>query len=111
MSSIEERRKIIESSKFDPNKSKFVTLKKGQTMVLKFDKNKCEIVDRDYDGNGIFRKKFQYLVELPDGSERIFEAAPRWGEMIDSKLSKGHTMLEVERFNEGTNTTYSFSPA
>ena len=95
------------------SKSKFVKLQDGETKVLQFDPEQIKIVEKDWQNNGKFTKKVEYTVVDPEdaeGNEKILTMSLTSAQMINKRLQKKETLLEVERFGTGTSTKYSFTP-
>jgi hypothetical protein len=89
--------------------SKFIKIEPGQKKILKFNPEKIEQVEAEFNGKKSMR--FRYTVIEEGGSstedqEKYLEVGKRTSEDIDSFLVEGATRLKVQRFGSGTDTRY-----
>ena len=87
--------------------NKFIKIEPGQKKILKFDAEKIEQVEAEFNGKKSMR--FRYTV-IEEGAavdqEKYLEVGKRTSEDIDSFLVEGATRLRVQRFGSGTDTRY-----
>ena len=93
--------------------SKFIKLQHNEKRILKFDPEKIEQRETDFNGKGRKTTRYVYAVIEPNngGQEKVLEVGKRTSEEIDSHLSEGHTLLKVQRFGLGLDTRYHVIPA
>src|SRR5688500_18333569 len=89
--------------------NKFIKVEPGQRKILKFNPEKIEQVEADFNGKKSIR--FRYTVMEEGGSsssdqEKYLEVGKRTSEDIDAFLMEGATRLKVQRFGAGTDTRY-----
>lgn len=90
--------------------SRFVSIHPGEKLVLLFDAEKIEPVEREFDGKNV--QRFQYTVkDTNTGQEKIWTVSKRLSEQIDAFLSEGHTLLRIQRVGLGKETRYHIIPA
>ena len=87
--------------------TKFIKIEPGQKKILKFNPEKIEQVEADFNGKKSMR--FRYTV-IEEGSstdqEKYLEVGKRTSEDIDAFLMEEATRLRVQRFGSGTDTRY-----
>jgi hypothetical protein len=89
--------------------SRYLKIQPGQTMVLKFDQNKIQLVDREIDGRK--SKAVQYTVlNINDGQEKILTLSLSWALNLNELLKAGYTTVKVNRRGSGLDTSYNFVP-
>ena len=92
--------------------NKFIKIEPGQKKILKFNPEKIEEVEAEFNGKKSMR--FRYTV-IDEGSgnnqEKYLEVGKRTSEDIDSFLAEGATKLKVQRFGAGTDTRYHVTSA
>ena len=90
--------------------SKFVSLQPGEKIVLLFDPEKIEPMEREFDGKKV--QRFQYTVkDTNTDREKIWTVSKRLSEQLDTFLSEGHTLLRIQRVGLGKETRYYVLPA
>jgi hypothetical protein len=81
-------------------------------MVLRFDVEKIEPVEMEFDGKKTTR--YQYTVTDPNDSnqtEKYITFSKRSSAQADTLLSEGQSILKVHRIGAGKDTQYMFTPA
>ena len=95
------------------NQSPYIKLQPSEKRILRFNAEKIEPVERDFNGTKTLR--FQYTVTDPnEGSnskERYLTVSKRTSEEIDAYLAEQKTLLRIHRFGAGKDTRYSVSSA
>ena len=90
--------------------SEFLTLQLGEEFCKLFDRKKMIPVEKEFDGKHV--QRIQYVVTDPNtGQEKYWEVSRRTSEQINAFLSKGHTLLKIQRFGSGIDTRYNIFPA
>jgi hypothetical protein len=93
--------------------SKFIKLQPNEKRILKFDAEKIEQRETDFNGRG--RKTMQYIYTVTEpnngNQEKVLEVGKRTSQEIDSHLGEGRTLLMVQRFGLGLDTRYHVIPA
>lgn len=90
--------------------SKFVSIQPGEKIVLLFDPEKIEPIEREFDGKKV--QRFQYTVkDSQTTQEKIWTVSKRTSEQIDAFLSESHTLLKIQRVGLGKDTRYHILPA
>ncbi len=84
-----------------------------ETKILKFDAEKIEQRETDFNGRGRKTMRYIYTVLEPNNSnqEKVLEVGKRTSQEIDSHLGGGRTLLMVQRFGLGLDTRYHIIPA
>ncbi len=81
----------------------------GQVVVLKFDANKLQLVDREIENRK--SKAVQYVVvSVNDGQEKILSLSLSWALNLNELLKAGYTTAKVSRRGSGLDTSYNFVP-
>jgi hypothetical protein len=89
--------------------SKYMKIQPGQTVVLKFDANKLQLVDREIENRK--SKAVQYVViSVNDGQEKILTLSLSWALNLNELLKAGYTTIKVSRRGSGLDTSYNFVP-
>jgi hypothetical protein len=92
--------------------SKFIKIESGEKKILRFNAEKIEQVEAEFNGKKSMR--FRYTV-TEDGSnanqEKYLEVGKRTSEDIDAFLEEGATKLKVQRFGSGIDTRYHVTSA
>ena len=89
--------------------SKYMKIPPGQTVVLKFDANKIQLVDREIENRK--SKAVQYTVlNVNDGQEKILSLSLSWALNLNELLKAGYTNIKVNRRGSGLDTSYNFVP-
>lgn len=93
--------------------SKFIKLQPNEKRIIKFDAEKIEQRETDFNGRGRKTMRYMYTVTEPNNGnqEKVLEVGKRTSQEIDSHLSKGRTLLMVQRFGLGLDTRYHVIPA
>ena len=66
-------------------------------------------LEKVFDGKHV--QRFQYVITDPNtGQEKYWEVSRRILEQINAFLSKGHTLLKIQRFGSGIDTRYNIFP-
>jgi hypothetical protein len=94
--------------------NRFIRIEPGQRKILKFNPEKIEQMEAEFNGKKSMR--FRYTVIEEGGSstedqEKYLEVGKRTSEDIDSFLVEGVTRLKVQRFGSGTDTRYHVTSA
>jgi hypothetical protein len=92
--------------------NKFIKIEPGQKKILKFNPEKIEQVEADFNGKKSMR--FRYTIIEEGGStdqEKYLEVGKRTSEDIDAFLAEGATRLKIQRFGAGTDTRYHVTSA
>jgi hypothetical protein len=90
--------------------SKFIKIESGQKKILKFNPEKIEQVEAEFNGKKSMRFRYTVIEEGAD-QEKYLEVGKRTSEDIDSFLGEGATRLKVQRFGSGVDTRYHVIPA
>jgi hypothetical protein len=95
------------------NNNKFIKLQPNEKRILKFDAEKIEHRETDFNGKGRKTMRYMYTVTEPNNGnqERILELGKRTSQEIDSHLGEGRALLMVQRFGLGLDTRYHIIPA
>ena len=89
--------------------SKYLKIQPGQTMVLKFDANKIQLVDREIENRK--SKAVQYTVlNVNDGQEKILSLSLSWALNLNELLKAGYMNIKVNRRGSWLDTSYNFVP-
>lgn len=89
--------------------SRFLKIQPGQTVVLKFDANKIQLVDRQIEDRK--SKAVQYtVINVNDGQEKILTLSLSWALNLNELLKAGYTSIKVSRRGGGLDTSYNFVP-
>ena len=89
--------------------SKYMKIQPGQTVVLKFDANKLQLVDREIENRK--SKAVQYVViSVNDGQEKILSLSLSWALNLNELLKAGYSTVKVSRRGSGLDTSYNFVP-
>ena len=108
----EETQKKFEQIEYESQRaSKFINLKSGETRTLRFNPEKFELVDDEFDGK--VTKRVHYTVidaELPTEEEKILPMSLTNSRNINALLAKGMNVIEIKRIGHDQNTKYTFVP-
>jgi hypothetical protein len=85
--------------------SKFIKIEPGQKKILKFNPEKIEQVEAEFNGKKSMRFRYTVIEEGTD-QEKYIEVGKRTSEDIDSFLGEGASRLKVQRFGAGIDTRY-----
>jgi hypothetical protein len=90
--------------------SKYIVLVNDESIVLKFDPEKIDIKQSEFEGKRSLQ--FVYAVIEPSDSTfmRYFSANTRTSKAIDRCLNEGHILLKIQRRGIGIHTQYLVSP-
>lgn len=89
--------------------SRFLKIQPGQTVVLKFDANKLQLVDRQIEDRK--SKAVQYtVVNVNDGQEKLLTLSLSWALNLNELLKANYTTIKVSRRGSGLDTSYNFVP-
>ena len=92
------------------NQSRFLKVQPGTSIVLKFDANRMQLVDREIEGRK--SKAVEYVVvNVNDGQEKILSFSLSWALNLNELLKAGYTTVKVSRRGSGLDTSYNFVPA
>ena len=93
--------------------SKFIKLQHNEKRVLKFDAEKIEQRETDFNGRGRKTMRYAYKVTEPNNGnlEKVLEVGKYTSQEIDSHLGEGRNLLMVQRFGLGLDTRYHILPA
>jgi hypothetical protein len=96
------------------NKSEFLKLKAGETVVVKLDLNENgEVVAHEYvrEYEGKKSKSFRFPVTIVNtGERRMLGLSLSWAlNLVDLVDRKQMNVIEVTRNGDGTKTTYNFA--
>lgn len=81
----------------------------GQTVVVKFDPDKIQLVDRVIENKK--SKAVQYtVVNVNDGQEKILSLSLSWALNVNELLKAGYRNIKVSRRGSGLDTSYNFIP-
>ena len=97
----------IESEK----QSGYIKLKDGQVRTLKFNLNKVELVDNEFDGKVTKRVEYKVIDPNTDEGEKTLSMAISNARRINRLLGRGKNTLEIERIGSGLDTIYNISAA
>lgn len=89
--------------------SRFVKIQPGQTMVLRFDKDKFKPVEREI--NGKRSNAVEYTVVTPENEEKLLTLSLSWAVTVNDFLKEGFSNIKVSRRGAGLDTKYTFVPA
>src|SRR5688500_1088383 len=84
--------------------SEFIKIEPGQKKILKFDPEKIEQVEAEFNGKKSMRFRYTVIEEGSTDQEKYLEVGKRTSEDIDAFLVEGVTRLRVQRFGAGTDT-------
>jgi hypothetical protein len=92
--------------------SKFIKIEPGQKKILKFNPEKIEQVEAEFNGKKSMRFRYTVIEEgnSTEDQEKYLEVGKRTSEDIDSFLVEGTTKLKVQRFGSGVETRYHVVP-
>jgi hypothetical protein len=100
---------LAEVAKVAEENSKFVKIKGGQTVILRFDPDKIYEIDREYEGKK--SKAIEYdVIDINSGQEKIITFSLSWALNLDALLDEGFRDIKITRTNEGLDTNYQFVP-
>jgi hypothetical protein len=85
--------------------NKFIKIEPGQKKILKFNPEKIEQVEAEFNGKKSMRFRYTVIEEGAD-QEKYLGVGKRTSEDIDAFLVQGVTRLRVQRFGAGTDTRY-----
>jgi hypothetical protein len=85
--------------------NKFIKIEPGQKKLLKFNPEKIEQVEAEFNGKKSMRFRYTVIEEGTD-QEKYLEVGKRTSEDIDSFLGEGASRLKVQRFGAGIDTRY-----
>jgi hypothetical protein len=92
--------------------NKFIKIEPGQKKILKFNPEKIEQVEAEFNGKKSMRFRYTVIEEGSDNDqEKYLEVGKRTSEDVDSFLAEGATKLKVQRFGSGTDTRYHVIPS
>lgn len=92
------------------NQSRFLKIQPGQSLVLKFDANKIQLVDRQIEDRK--SKAAQYTdVNVNDGQEKLLTLSLSWALNLNELLKAGYSTIKVTRRGGGLDTSYNFVPS
>lgn len=88
--------------------NKFIKIEPGQKKILKFNPEKIEQVEAEFNGKKSMRFRYTVIEEGSNSTdqEKYIEVGKRTSEDIDAFLAEGATRLKVQRFGSGTDTRY-----
>jgi hypothetical protein len=86
--------------------SKFIKIEPGQKKIVKFNPEKIEQVEAEFNGKKSMRFRYKVIEEGSTDQEKYLEVGKRTSEDIHSFLGEGATRLKVQRFGSGTDTRY-----
>jgi hypothetical protein len=93
--------------------SKFIKLQPSERRTLKFNPEKIDQVEAEFNGRKSIR--YRYTVTEPNSSnsdqEKYLEVGKQTSEDIDSNLREGTLQLKIQRFGLGKDTRYHVIPA
>ena len=93
--------------------SGYVKLQAGEERTFRFNPDKIELVDNEF--NGKKTKRVEYKVTDPDNEddegEKTLSMAITFAKRINRYLRKGRNLLEIERIGSGLDTDYQISTA
>ena len=82
-----------------------IPIQLGEKIVLLFDAEKIEPVEREFDRKKV--QRFQYIVkDTNTDQEKIWTVSKRVSEQLDAFLSEGNTLLGIQRVGLGRDTRY-----
>ena len=89
------------------NQSRYLKIQPGQSLVLRFDANKIQLVDRQIEDRK--SKAAQYtVVNVNDGQEKLLTLWLSWALNLNELLKAGYTNIRVTRRGGGPDTSYVF---
>src|SRR5215213_1694991 len=92
--------------------NKFIKIEPGQKKILKFNPEKIEQVEAEFNGKKSIRFRYTVIEEGNSADEeKYLEVGKRTSEDIDAILVEGATRLKVQRFGAGTDTRYHVTSA
>ena len=108
----EEARKKMDQIESDCQKqSRFTKLLSGETKILRFNAEKFEIDDHEFQGKKIKRVYYTVIdVNLVTEGEKWLPMSLTNATQINELLKKGFRLLEIRRNGIDRNTKYSFTP-
>jgi hypothetical protein len=93
--------------------SKFIKLQPSERRTLKFNPEKIDQVEAEFNGRKSIR--YRYTVTEPNSGnsnqEKYLEVGKQTSEDIDSNLREGTLQLKIQRFGLGKDTRYHVIPA
>lgn len=91
------------------SQSRYMKIQPGQTVVVKFDPDKIQLVDRVIENKK--SKAVQYtVVNVNDGQEKILSLSLSWALNVNELLKAGYRNIKVSRRGSGLDTSYNFIP-
>jgi hypothetical protein len=91
-------------------RSKFVKIESGQSLVLYFDPDKIRLVDREI--NDKKSKAAEYdVVDVNTGAAKILTLSLSWARQLNELLKNGYNVVKITRRGSGFDTQYTFIPA
>ena len=91
--------------------NKFIKIEPGQKKILKFNPEKIEEVEAEFNGKKSLRFRYTVIEEGGTDQEKYLGVGKRTSEDIDAFLMEGATRLKVQRFGAGTDTRYHVTSA
>jgi hypothetical protein len=89
--------------------SKYMKISPGEQVVLQFNPDRAEIIEREF--NGKKSKAVQYEVLTPQGESKMLTLSLSWALNLNELLKEGHTKVKVGRRGGGLqDTRYAFLP-
>jgi hypothetical protein len=85
--------------------NRFIRIEPGQRKILKFNPEKIEQMEAEFNGKKSMRFRYTVIEEGAD-QEKYLEVGKRTSEDIDAFLVEGAMRLRVQRFGAGTDTRY-----
>jgi hypothetical protein len=92
--------------------SRYLRLEPSEKTVRRFDPEKMEPVEVEFDGKKSIR--YQYIVtdpSEPQQPEKYFTVSKRNSAQVDILLAEGQNILKIHRIGAGKETQYMFTPA
>jgi hypothetical protein len=107
------RENLQKNAESRDSNSKFIKLQPNEKRILKFDAEKIEQRETDFNGRGRKTLRYMYTVSEPNNGnqEKFLEVGKRTSQEIDSHLVEGRSLLMVQRFGLGLDTRYHIIPA
>ena len=93
--------------------SRFIKPVEGQNLVLQFYPKKTEIKEVDFQKNGKYTKRVNFIVTDTTGKlegEKEVSFGIENARRITTLLKRGYNKIEVIRYGKGLETTYNFIP-
>jgi len=98
------RKNLRRNEEFRNKASKYVRLEDGEEVILEFDAEDIDPVERVWDGQKKLR--FMYACTNELGNTQFFPACKKTSREIDGHLANGETRLKVKRRGLGLETSY-----